>query len=1144
MTKRILPKSAPQGPAARRSNSMRAAGLALMGKRAVDNYGAVSWDDLNRQQYMKGPSGGINRNGWLAVPAQEFTGALHGVGGALGYGLGWIPRALGNASDAMGFSEHAGDMARAAQMQYYNLGMRGLHDMRHPLAANNVGDYFHGSDNRAIDRHNPLKFMSDDGTQDEGEWQQQINSALAEGGKGSLSGDLMAGLANASRVGNFERNVANEAAQWTLGAGEVSRLGGAVARYGGKKLLEHAATKALKQGARTPRFHRLVSNALNPLIGGNVATRTANKLIPAAGVGARVADAAGAVKGVSALGGERALGELNLINPNSPEAQEAAALSPQQKQQLNSYVESQLNDTIAAHPGATAQEARGYLIRNALNDIGQNGWRDLAPVQSTRTMNYLADSGKDFSSPEQADNVGAADQLSHQWMKHLEPQLAGEYAAATQSGNVSPELQARIDHYQNAARHNIIGTMHQAAPQNDVVDHNFIKEFLPEQHRQGYSDWMSGKAGPSQELVDSLHDIKAHYNVASQLGWNKALPKATGPIDATNLWKPAPAPAPAPAPIPEPAPPPGVDQMVQNMMKKSASMPRIYSRLRPHTIKQWLDKVAGTTMGPPTPPGYAPPTPAASPSDFSGGDDGGGASFGPETAATGPSGPPANPAAPATPAEQQPTTPAAPIKADAPVATDKGVDLSKLPPPSADPAAPPQGGTAAPPGGGAPTTPGTSTAPPVGQQTTTPPGTPGTPNVPGQAAPGATAQPGQPAAPAIKLPGHVEPQALEQMHAQVTDDKFIQRCKTDPGFFANEGRPAIEKYMNGKIIEQAEKDAAKQGKDFKPEEWAAKKHGEIDSFLTGNGNLASESWNTAMETFLKDASQESAKTGQPPPQGPQDFMAYFSQLWEGIQKGDPESIAKTVGLVLGIPAVIGGLMGIMGGGGVGSWITTAIGGAGLAFGAGMMDGFKTPPTTQTQPGGAQGAPAAGQPNVDNMTPAESIGQFDSMKEQGLGGPPANGPAGAPSAAPGAPGATPAPGAQPGAQPAPDAQVAPSAGPALDVLRNPKSTPQDIQAAGRKMLQDPNAVTSMPPDSPDTVQMVQRYAQTDPQFQAKLDQIRRGIKNMGSKAAVLLFGAPKDEADLINKIVSGARDEGKTVTPDQAKWLVTVARRMG
>jgi hypothetical protein len=259
--------------------------------------------------------------------------------------------------------------------------------------------------------------------------------------------------------------------------------------------------------------------------------------------------------GALASGSENVQNRWGLEPDTDPDEQEYAALSPEQRAQSDAYTQSAANDLAASTPGMTAQQAKEQTFRNTMKRISQGGWKPLTAGPS-RPLNYLADSKFNLDAPELAGHVGAADQLSQQWLKHLEPQLAGELDAARQSGKSTPELQARFAHYKNAIRHNVLATMTgEQGPTDNMVPANFIREHLPEQHREGFSNWMSGKAGPNRELVDSLHDVRTHYNIANKLGWTKAMAKPTAPLDVNNLWAPPAAPAAATPAVPPTAPP-------------------------------------------------------------------------------------------------------------------------------------------------------------------------------------------------------------------------------------------------------------------------------------------------------------------------------------------------------------------------------------------------------------------------------------------------------------------------------------------------------------------------------------------------------------------------------------------------------------
>jgi hypothetical protein len=761
---------------------------------------------------------------------------------------------------------------------------------------------------------------------------------------------------------------------------------------------------------------------------------------------------------------------------------------------------------MANRPEADIEEEYEKQLKQLKTQVMQNSYH-ATPLDRV-PLKFNADSGVDFNNPEAGELAKLGDTLADRYRQYLVPKLHQQIL----SGQQTPAVQKGLANYTDAVRHNVVNANRELSEDGSAtpeIDPAYIQKYLPEEHRAGFQGWLNGTGTITPELRHAVQDLHMHYNIGNKLGWNKLEAPPTAPVDTKNLWAP---PAPATPTLP--------------MTTPSSAIAAIKAAA---AFDAWFYKVAIWDMPkvPPVGPGGPGEEPVAAP-----------------VSPLHPDGinatPVAGPPQPEIPFETDlPADQAAPPGAVPPQAPAKP---GELPQPEAASPAPPQtplpkvgpGGVNVtpfleepPPGGGQPTTPDAGNPPGAGspQPGATAPGganTPGTANaVAGKAgAPPAAPVGAKPAAPAAKpaAPAPMEdfhskilpPEQFEQMRHQISTPEFEQLAQTNP----EQAKSTLDKFWTAAIAQKAAQSEKELGTGFNPAQWAGQKMSEIHSH-----NFSPTTW--------KDIHAEACKDAGVNPQDPTMFQqigAHLSGLIDRAVKGDTDAQLKLAGYAFGVCGIAAGLYNMVTNGvGVASVAPLVAGTLGIAGGAGAFDslGSMLGGSPGTQPGGSGqvGNPTGAaiyNPHMDNDNP---------NNPPPLPASPLDSPGKPPAAASGAPAPQTPPGTPPGAP------AAPGGNPALAMMRNPNASSKDIESAGQQLMHDPAALQSMPPNSPETIQFVQRYASVNPEFKA-------GLVKLKSSMGGLLGGLVTPQ-----RIVDATKDPATgqpTMSPEQAEWLMKVA----
>lgn len=1020
-----------------------------------------TWKDLDTEQLInsKGlPGGAWKRKGVFDTGWHLLHNLLYGAAGAAGTSQMAIPNLLARLSDRTGITDNAEDTTKAITSPFYNMAMRSAHGLRHPLASNALDDW----------RTNEIA--------------PQIEAAKREGGP-------MSALGYGTQAVNYGTDLAEEAIPMAVAAPGVVGMGGK-ALAGTGRLLQGAGRMS-QLGRLFPRVGSAGTALANRAAG---AANTASNAISGTRTGRFLLNpkwnhvaAPGGTPGALALYGGAGVGDvyakarMGIVDENgnlvAPSQQAYHNLSPEQRTAYNQHQINQVTNLIQQDPTLTLQQALDNAHEQSGNRLIHEGWKPEKPTANA-PINYMAQSDVDWAHPDNAGLAEFGDTLGEYYSPYLAPKLY----EASQKGEMPANLQPGIDTYRTAVRNNVANAAAQLRTtggiNNTKLDPNFVREWLPEQHRQAFTNWVSGRGQATPELSGALSDLQAHHNIAKHLGWDKLAPKPQGPIDVKNLWPAQPAPVPT--------------QPTQAPQAPATTMPTPKTASTMH----WLDKIAGIGSdavdigqhammdvipgGSAMRSGYDLLNKLTTPGGVDTSDPWATAksvgnavveslpgtstahtankivsNFLPKAEEAGPppgpqAGPPnaQPPQAPATldqkpsPEAASPMPQAKPLPPASPVTPDGQIDISGI--------------SGAPAGGGQPTTPGGQITP--GAQ----PGAqaPGMANVPGAANANAgqpSAPGGHPDAPTDWRANKLDPQTMSAIGAEIHDPKFIEQATKDPAFL-KANQPKIEQYLKSKVVEEAEREAAKQGEDFKPEQWAGQKLAEIQ-----NLKLSPESWQTAMETY---AHEKGANPQQPDTM--QSIMTYFNDLFQKAGQGDTSAWLQLGGYALGITGAAIGLFSAFSGNSIGALGGLVAGALGVAAGTGMLNGLIP---------GVSGQPAAGsetQPNAGG-TGAPGTATPNTAPE-------------GPSAASGASGAPQAPGTPPG-QPAPTGQPgqAPQGSPIQDAIslirQGQPLAPGMKETLSTQVPQVISELMKVPPA--ELPQLIANYKQQDPSFAAKL-----------------------------------------------------------
>lgn len=1156
--------SVSQGPAARRSNINRAAGLALLKIARPDSYGNETRDSLDVEQGINAAGGPTIQNRSFSPVFKAFGGATGAAGAGIGRGVG----ALMLRGGKLFGNKWLSDAGQSLGQESHNMYARGMHQMLNPRTSNAYDDrvYGGGSTGQKSTLADGIEVARDPSATKGQRILGGIGTALAGTKKTTdIAGPVVAAM------------IAGRGAAAIPGAAKgLTALGGVVPAINNIPYLGRLATFAGEGYA---------ANKLGPLFQSGVQDSLLQN--PES---SRLGEYAQSMEGNKELKPKfdnDVHGEVSRILGSNPDMGSEDAWN-------------QARNTVATRWRA-GREQPGYFAQHAPPvDYAMHGEdQALAASRSMGVNGQIAEEPRPVW-----------DKVIKDYRDRLMPQeLRGQIqAAGPDKNNWSPELYNRERQWETSARQNIAvydAKLNNAGVKAEMkLPDEYIKKYIAPEQQESFAAWKAKGGQPEPELINALKDVHRHYNIARQGNWH-TLPEAAATAPAVAATPPAAAPPPAPAvnataAMPDP-------EMPVPTTPIAAGAPAIKT-----SFDRWITKMAeGLPVPPiaPAPAAPAPPTPEPPIVPTK--------PVPPEEPA--PVGPP--PQAPSTPELATSPQAASATPQQKPIAPAGGAgttDLSFL-------FAPPGGDQAAPPGN-APATPGAGATPATAPQTPTA-AQPGQANpatsTPGPAGqpPKETPQPEPQAAPQAKPPELIKLKADTEARIKA-DPNWAQT----PEGKAQIDSVQNQHIQSAAAAEAAKQGPNFNKEQYAGEKTAEITTGQLkkDTINTAIQNHAAETGETPDKPgFFQRCMSHISGLVEGIMSGDTGSMAQMAGLvfgFGGVIAGLGSMMSGGAGIG-NISTMIAGALGIAGGSGLlnglfggGDKTQTTTNSQQPIAGAGSTE-VPIGGAAAGTPSGAGAAPPAadgqsrGFPTDQGVTgqQADTLRQFREYQANGLdaGPPPAvgmpgNGPSASPGAtspapglgtppaavappgaapaapapmmppmpplgprpAPVAPGATAGPAPMPGAKP-PAAAAPPGAAPMpvapqppqqlVQTLFTGTGDPKQVAQAGKQLIEQAHSNPMLlnqilNPSDPKTMTAVQHYMAADPDFAKKIQEVKAGIsggiaKHMSKKFQAKVVMERSGPVTARNAKGVATAWGAPAVGLEEALWLVQMAKQL-